>query len=491
LIWFNGTAVQQGFKRKGKLPFSTKLFQGIGALPDTYKNFAFNTFLLFYYNQVLGYSATLVSAVLLVALIFDAVTDPVVGSISDNLHTSLGRRHPLMYIASLPLALSIYLVFSPPSGASFFTVSLWLGFFTIVARGSMTLFLVPWTAMMAEMSDDYEERTSVVAYRYFLGWTGSIILTFSIWTFVFPSTVEFTPGHLNPEGYPVMAGIISTAIFLAVLFTTHLTRREIPYLKAPPEKPLPFSFQRVLGEIMGALSNRNFALIFAAILLLSIIGGVKGALDIYVNTYFWGLNPEQLRWFAFAIVGAILAVIALPHIQRRFDKKQIYITATILAIVDGVTMISLRFLDILPDNGTDLLLYILLGAVTFTVFVLTMVGIVGPSVIADILDQQELETGSRQEGMFFAALSFSGKSISGFGGLIGGVIIDLVALPIGAKPSDVDPRIIMNLGIAAGIILPLLNLIPMWLLSKYDMTREDLAEIQLQIARKRTVEKTL
>src|SRR4029453_19413708 len=89
--------------RSGLLPLSTKFYQGIGALPDTFKNFAFSTFLLFYYNQVLGIRAMLASVAIMVALTTHALTDPIVGSFSDNLRSRLGRRHPLMYAASLPL----------------------------------------------------------------------------------------------------------------------------------------------------------------------------------------------------------------------------------------------------------------------------------------------------------------------------------------------------------------------------------------------------
>ena len=92
--------------RQGKVPVSTKLVQGVGSIPDTFKNFAFNTFLLFFYNQVLGMSASLASVALGIAVVFDAITDPVIGSISDNLRSKMGRRHPLMYLSALPLAVS-------------------------------------------------------------------------------------------------------------------------------------------------------------------------------------------------------------------------------------------------------------------------------------------------------------------------------------------------------------------------------------------------
>ena len=149
---------------------------------------------MFFYNQVLGYPATLASAALGIALCFDAVSDPMVGSYSDNLRSRLGRRHPLMYLSALPLAVSLYLVFVPPDNLPDMAMFVWLMFFAIAVRTSMTLFLVPWTAMMAELSTDYVERTDIVKYRFALGWIGGVSFTFLTWTYIFPSSEAYTPG---------------------------------------------------------------------------------------------------------------------------------------------------------------------------------------------------------------------------------------------------------------------------------------------------------
>ena len=130
--------------------------------PDTIKNWTFSTFLLLYYNQVLGVSAFQVSAVLGVALVIDALSDPLVASVSDNLTTRAGRRHPLMLAASLPLGLSFYAIFAPPAGLSDAGLIAWLLAFTVLTRTLMTIYFVPWAAIASELSDDYHERTSVM-----------------------------------------------------------------------------------------------------------------------------------------------------------------------------------------------------------------------------------------------------------------------------------------------------------------------------------------
>jgi Na+/melibiose symporter-like transporter len=468
--------------RSGRLPLSTKIYQGIGALPDTYKNFAFNTFLLFYYNQVLGVRAVLASIAIMVALIIDAVTDPMVGSFSDNLRSRLGRRHPLMYAAALPLGTFLYLVFSPPAGLSEIELFAWLVTFAVATRISMAFFLVPWSALFAEFSDDYAERTAIVTFRYLVGWTGGVLFSFCTWTFIFPSSAEFSKGQLNPAAYHLFAPIVGVLVALAALITTHFTRNEVPYLLQPTDTPVPFSLKRVFGEVLLALRNRDFLVLFMTLLTASAIGGTVEALNIYVQTYFWELNGEALRWFALAILGFMMAFVVMPIIQARFDKKRLVIVGLLFLVLNGVAMIGLRFLDVLPPNGSPLLLPLLIANEIIRIAVFTVVAIMFGSMVADALDAQELNTGRRQEGVFSAALSFSGKATSGLGVLLGGLLLDyVVSFPRGASPESVDPATIKLLGVIAGIALPLLFLFPFSLISRYRITRETHAEIRRQL----------
>ena len=468
--------------RSGRLPLSTKIFQGIGALPDTYKNFAFGTFLLFYYNQVLGVRAVLASVAIMVALIIDAIADPMIGSFSDNLRNRLGRRHPLMYASAAPLGISLYLVFSPPTGLTELGLFAWLVTFAVATRISMGFYLVPWTALFAEFSDDYSERTAIVTYRYLVGWIGGVLFAFLAWTYIFPSTPEFAKGQLNPAAYHLFAPIVGALVALSAFVTTYFTRREIPYLLQPTNAPTPFSLKRVFGEVLLALRNRDFLVLFMTLLTSSAIGGTVDALGIYMNTYFWELNGADLRWFSLAILGFMMAFAIMPILQARFDKKRLVIVGLMFLVINGVAMIGLRFLDVLPVNGAPLLLPLLIGNEIIRIAVFTVVAIMFGSMVADALDAQELNTGRRQEGVFSAALSFSGKATSGLGVLIGGVLLDyVVSFPRGAPAASVDPGVVKLLGVIAGIALPLLFLFPFSLISRYKITRETHAEIRRQL----------
>ena len=121
--------------------------------------------LLFLQSSPWSYLGPLTGLAVLIAIIFDAVSDPIMGSISDRFISKLGRRHPFMFAAPFPTVIAIYLMFFPPDGLSEYGLFGWLIFSTILLRLSITLFAVPHLALGAELSDDYFERSRVMSLQ--------------------------------------------------------------------------------------------------------------------------------------------------------------------------------------------------------------------------------------------------------------------------------------------------------------------------------------
>jgi Na+/melibiose symporter-like transporter len=426
-----------------------------------------------------------VSIALAIAIIFDAVTDPLVASLSDNLSTRWGRRHPLMLIGALPLGFAFYGVFVPPSGLGDVGLFVWLTGFVMLTRGLMALFFVPWAAIAAELTDDYAERTSVMSFRFAIGWIIGVSFPLFVLTVLMPSTPEHPVGQLDPTHYPAMAMCGGFLLSIAALATTLLTWREIPYLRQHATAPAGFSFTRAAKELWRALQNRQFALVFVIVLLSSAISGTTANIGIYMATFFWGFTTEDLRWFALASIGALIAFPLVAATQRRWDKKYVMLVCSTISLFDGIILVSLRFLDVLPENGNPMLLVILVGMGIFGASIAVIQGIIGASVIADVLDDHELRTHYRQEAMFNAALSFSGKAISSVGIVLGGLILSLIDLPRGVAPADVAPDTIRRLGLVVGICIPLLHLIPISLITRYKITRSAHAEIRRALDERR------
>ena len=153
----------------------TKLAYGFGAVANGAKSNGFNYLLLFYYSQVIGLRADLVSLGIMIALIFDAFSDPFVGYVSDNFHSRLGRRHPFMYAAGIPVAVAYYFLWAPPDWDQ---SSLFLYFvcMAVLIRTLITFYEIPATALVAELTEDYDERTEMMSFRYFFGWWGGLTM---------------------------------------------------------------------------------------------------------------------------------------------------------------------------------------------------------------------------------------------------------------------------------------------------------------------------
>ena len=472
--------------RVGKVGLATKFNQAIGALPEAIKNWAFGTFLLFYYNQVLHVDALKAAVVVATALIIDAAVDPMLGSFSDHLRSRLGRRHPLMYLSAIPIAVGIYLVFAPPAGLSETLLLAWLFGSVVIAHVSMSVFVVPWTALYAEFSDDYAERTDIVTWRYAVGWMGSLVFIACTWRFIFASTPAYNPGQLNPQAYGLFGPVTALVILAAVLVTTHLTRREIPYLLQPVAQTPRFSFARVWRDVSSTFVNRDFLVLFSGALLYAGISGATDALGLYVNSYFWGLAPEQLQYFSLGIVGAIVAFATLGLIGRVFGKKTVLLATFAALMVDGIVVIVLRLLGLMPANGSSALLIILVGNEIVRTWLGTLLGIIFVSMLADTIDVQELLSGRRQEGIFSAALAFSGKATAGVGAVIAGFLLQqVVHWPLRVDPHRLDPQVVTRLGLVAGVLVPLLLAAPLALGWQYRITREKHAQTRQELDRRR------
>jgi len=472
-------------EREGKLATSVKVAQGIGAIPDTVKNFAFQAFVLLFYSQILGVDALLVSLALSLAMIIDAIADPWIGSLSDNLHTRWGRRHPLMLLGAVPLGVCFYAVFTPPGGLSHTQLFVWLLSTMVLTRIFLSVYFVPWAAIAAELSDDYHERTSIMAYRYACGWLVALLFPFIIFSFVMVDTPDHPAGQLNQASYPTMALIGAVLMSAAALATTFLTRKQIPYLRQHTVRVSLPSIAQTIEEFKRALQNEQFRLIFVIMLMSSAVAGTTANMSIYMNTFFWQLTSDDLRWLSLAGVGAAMAFPAVAVLQRRLDKKHILFISALLSLFAGVIVVFLRIMGVLPENESKWILWILVIDLAFFYALEVIRGVISSSVLADILDQHELKTGYRQEAMFTSAMLFCIKATSGLGILFGGVILSMINLPVQAIPSDVPAQAIFNLGLIVGLCLPLLHLVPIAMIRRYAITRAVHGDIRRQLDERR------
>lgn len=468
---------------------SSKLSFGMGSAAEGIKNVAFSLFLLFFYVQVHGLSASLAGTALFIALCFDAISDPVAGYISDAWRSKWGRRHPFMYAAAIPLAISFYFVFTPPEGLSQWALFAWLTWFTILTRGAMTLYFVPHMALGAELSEDYEERTSIVSYRTAFSIIGSLSVYAAVGWF-FPESADGVRGQLDNDNYPAFAFTCAVVMWLVIWVSAGGTHKEIPRLRAIENEPKPVEFLGVFRESRTALTNPNFRIVFFATLSSYVMNGVNVALSLFVFTFFWELTAQDLQLVLMIMpFGVLLGAPFTKYVHRRFDKKPAIVFG--MAWWAGLQLLPvvLRLIGWFPENGASELIYLLAGIAFIQGVGISFGTVTVGSMIADILDEQELKTGLRQEGVFFAALSFSAKATSGLGGLIAGVGLDLISWPQGESietAADVAPEVITRLGLLYGPLVALFGVFAIWLYTRYNLDRHKHSAIIAELHTRRT-----
>ncbi len=426
---------------------TAKFYYGIGAIAYGIKDSGFSYLLLIYYNLVLGLPQSLVGAGIFIALLVDAVTDPIVGSASDHLHTRWGRRHPFMYASALPVGICYFLLWSPPAGLSPDGLFLYFVSLAILVRVSITFYEIPSSALVAELTDDYHQRTVFLSLRHFFGWWGGLALTVTAYAVFLVPSDEYPVGVLNRQGYENYAIAASLLIFTAIMLSSLGTHRYIPQLRKPQQTQYP-PVLTMARQTLETVRERSFGALFVSALFGSLATGMSTSLSIYINTFYWELDNAQIAMITSTLFGsAVCAMLLAPRFSRLLGKKPAAITIGILSGVLAPLPILLRVLGLFPENGTSELFYSLMAYQFLEVTLIITTAILVDSMIADVVEQSELRTGRRSEGVFFAARNFVRKSVSGIGVLMATTLLSIIDFPRDAQPGEVDPETVWNLGL--------------------------------------------
>ena len=438
---------------------------GFGSIAYGVKDNGFSYFLLFYYNQVLGLPGAYAGAAILIAMVFDAISDPLVGVWSDNTHSRWGRRHPFMYASAFPVAIVYYFLWNPPE-LSDFHLFIYLTIAAILIRFFITLYEIPSSGIVAELTDDYDERTRLLSFRYMMGWYGGLTMALLMW-----GVFMVMHGEKSETTFQVYGTVGAIAMVVSILGSSAGLHKYIPYLKAPPQRDS-YAIGGLLKDLKVTVSNRNFGALFFAGLFAAIAGGVSTNFNAYINLHFWEFTPEQVRWIIVGLFGsAAMAAFLAPKITARFDKKRSAMGIYAVGIVFGAAPVLLRLAGFFPDNDSPYLYPIMVCHAMLDVTLIVMFGIVQSSMLADIVEDSEINTGRREEGLFFAARTFAAKATSGVGAFIAGVALDLIHFPKDAAPGEVPADIIWDLGFIYGPSLMIFYLMALGAISFYRITR--------------------
>lgn len=466
-------------------PGLVKLSYSVGQVVES-GYLAVNGFIFFYYTAVLGLSGSMVGAALAISMCLDAAADPLIGSWSDSVRSRFGRRLPVMLLGAPLTMLTMGLLFSPPSAFSPFLLFGWLTLTKMGVRGFASMFNIPYFALGGEMTDDYAERSKIVANRLLAGILVTVVITALAYSLFFAGE----GGLQQPDRYPAFGWTIAAVVLIGALVCCLGVWRYAAALPQPTTAPEPMG-RRLVPEIMEVWGNPTFRTLFLSLLLFASAAGVNSALANHTYVFVWKLRPETIQIIAYALLVGILAGIPLTSVLlRSLEKKSVVGIGFVLVIIPWVILPLVRATGLFAPTGAEALPW--LTVTTFVVGIGTgLIFIAYPSMMADAAEEHEHLYGARREGLFFSGLGFSGKAAAGMGTLLGGLALDALQFPreVGRQVDAVVAEdVLRHLTLAWGVLPAVLAVLGFVVFAPYAITRVRHERIAVALRAKRVAE---
>jgi GPH family glycoside/pentoside/hexuronide:cation symporter len=443
---------------EGRVPTRLALANGLGGMAYGIKDNGFSTFLLLFYNQVLGMDARLVSLALLIALVFDGLIDPIVGHISDRIDTRWGRRLPFLYLAPVPLGIFWVLLWSPVGPASFPV----LLFSAIAVRASVACCEVPSSALVAEITRDYDERTRLTRLRYLYAWGGGLLMLLLAYGVFLPRAMLAREGY---QQYGIAGAILMVVAVLVSAVGQHKWVAHRPPARAPSKG--------AFSEIRESLGHPAFVVLMLAIAAGITSQGITFSISNYLYLFVWRFPPLALQLYPILLFGSVVgSFLIVGFLQSLWGKRETAIYTALAGMLCWVTPLTLRHFGLWWPDGSFPSLAAMFTATFFSNMFSVVSSISLSSMVADVVEASEEQTGRRSEGTFAAGAFFAAKCATGLGIFITGFLLSLSGMPANAKPGEVAPQVIDDMALAYIACVATLAIVVVLIVRRFPITRE-------------------
>jgi len=413
-------------------------------------------FFLFYLTEVLEISPAWAGTVLLIPRLWDAVTDPFMGAISDRTQSIMGRRRPYLLVGSIVFGVSFWLVLSPPPFDTELGKAVYFTCMYLLVSTGYTIFDVPYSSMAAEMSGDYQERVNLTGYKMMAARLGIIFSAIL-------APLIYTSQDTLQQGFALLGAIGGGFITLTGLVAFFATRH------APRLDVVPHPF-RLRDEWSAIIANRPFANLFMVFLLQNLAIGASATALIYFLTITMQVEASMIGpLFAVAGVTALLATPGWVYIGKRLGKKKAYTRAMLINLVMAISIFFL-------PSALALLLF---GIYVVNGFADAGNQLMPNSMVPDTVEVDEVENGVRREGAIFGAWAFCRKA-----GMAGGAFLASISFSVFGFVSGAETQTeFASLGIRVAFsVLPFaLWFVAIRLLARYDLSEEKFNEIKARL----------
>lgn len=441
-----------------EVPVGTKIRYGFGELGTSLKNEVVNRYLMFFYADTLHVGPTAVGLMMLLGKGWDAITDPVMGYVSDTTRSRWGRRRPYVLLGALPMGACFYLLFAPPatlgqSGLLWYLLAVCLALYT-----AFTIFTIPYLAWGAELARGYHERTAVVQVRSLLGLVGGV-------AGAAVPLLLVTGAADRRDGFATM-GLLLGALVAAAALVPALTVRDDGRERLPAA-----SLGHFLAGLRHTFANRDFRVLFVTFCLMTVSGAMGTAIQIVVVKYRLDL---EARFPLIALTFGIAFALSFPlwlGLSRRIGKTRAMRIGLLIGCVAPFGWVIVQ-----PGQlGAMLVFMVVAGAATGCVTLFASQAI-------DVVDVDELQTGEQRAGAYFGIWAFGLKLAVAVGQFLAGVLLDAVGyVPEAAQ----DPTTLWWLVVLVGPLQSLVTLAGLLVFRRIDFEEADVANVQAALAARR------
>ena len=466
-------------ERYGPVGLWFKTVYGAGQIASAMKTVLFGLFSLYFYTTVMGLSGTLVGIASAIGLLWDAIIDPVIGTMSDHARSRFGKRHIFMLVGSAGMGVSFWMFFSPPRDLATGALFAWLLAANLLVRTMASIFCIPYYALGSDLSQDYNERTTITGIRGGLGLFGTMgtaVLTFLLF---FPATSQGGDPKLHVEGYRAMGFFCGLVMSLVGLLSTLGTLPCRQVSTGEDEWRSGETLARFFAGIVASLRNASFRIVLGSYSIFFLGVVINGTLAIHFLTYYVEITESRdVSAFQFAFfVGALAGVAFWMRLSRIVDKHLLLFTGTLgTAVVMGCAFFLLGKGHLF---GLRSLLPLLFGH-GLAGFFASILWIIPTSMIADVVDEDELFTGERREGTFFGLFQFGEQIAAGASILITGLLIDRFAGFVSGQ-AEQSALTVHRIGMLYSLLPSALLTVGAFPILRYSLDRRRVASIRMQL----------
>ncbi len=454
--------------RSASVSLKTKLFYGIGQMGDSIPYNVFYIYFLYFLTDIAGVNPAVAGVVSLIAVLWDAITDPIIGHFSDNLKSKYGRRRPVMLISAIPLGLALFMLFRTVGVAGSAKNAYYI-ITSMVFWTAYTAYVIPYFALGAEITQDFDERNSLRSYASVFMY-GAVLIASAGPMVIVGKVVE--GGGTAQEGWAMVGQVFAVTVVLIIMTcwrNTKGTELELTETEADGVN--------IFKTYAETLKNRPYRIIVASVFLYALGFAIASGSFIYLMSYNMGLDEgtQSMFWVAVSVFSAIWLPL-INWMSNKYDKKVVYISMLSLLAATSFLFYFIGF-----ASFTMLLVFTLFFAAGNSTF-----WTISYSMIYDCSEVDEFKFGKRREGAITSLVSFFQKAGSAVGMWLIGII--LATTGYNAELMEQTARATRGILSLSTLIPGIVIIVSALIVVKYPLNRSRFKALQTAIEAKKNGE---